>query len=91
MPKEGEDWGQSKIETVEISHRAKPLAWRLFWIEIGYLVLLLLLGYFTYKWPHFVLWDGLTDYPPVMHLQIVWFGTPSGITIAIYGIYETYT
>lgn len=82
------DEAQSKIETVEISHRAKPLAWRLFWIEIGYLVLLLLLGYLTYKWPHFVLWDGLMDDPIAMHLQTVWFGALGGVTIAIYGIYE---
>lgn len=78
------DEAQSRIETIEISHRAKPLAHRLLWIEFGYLVFLLLLGYFTYKWPRFVLWDGLIN----MHLQTVWFGALGGITIAIYGIYE---
>jgi hypothetical protein len=78
----------SKIETIEISHRAKPLAWRLLGIELGYLLLLLLLGYFTYKWPHFVLWDGLMEYPADMHLQSAWFGALGGIAIAIYGIYE---
>jgi RsiW-degrading membrane proteinase PrsW (M82 family) len=90
-PEESEkkyDEAQSKIETIEISHRAKPLAWRLLWIELSYLVLLLLLGYFTYKWPHFVLWDGLMDDPIAMHLQTVWFGALGGVTIAIYGIYE---
>lgn len=82
------DEAQSKIETIEISHRAKPLAWRLLWIEIGYLVLLLLLGYLTFKWPNFVLWDGLIKNPIILHLQTVWFGALGGITIAIYGIYE---
>ncbi|MEW6417522.1 MAG: hypothetical protein AB1480_05295 [Nitrospirota bacterium] len=57
------DEARSKIETIKISHRAKPLAWRFLWIEIGYLVLLLLLGYLTFKWPNFVLWDGLIKNP----------------------------
>jgi hypothetical protein len=74
----------SKAETVEISQGAVPLAWRLLKIEIGYLVLLLFLGYVTYKWPDFVLWEGLVEYP----LQTAWFGALGGITIAIYGIYE---
>ena len=78
------DEALSKIETVEISHRSKSLAWRLLWIEIGWLVLLLLLGYLTYKWPKAFLWDGLIN----MHLQTAWFGALGGITIAIYGIYE---
>lgn len=83
------DEALSKTETVEVSHRPKPLAWRLLGIEIGYLVLLLLIGYFTYKWPHFVLWDGfIGDYPIAMHLQTAWFGALGGITIAIYGIYQ---
>lgn len=77
-----------KLETIKISHESKPLALKLLLIEISYLVALLLLGYFTYKWPHFVLWDGLTDYPISMHLHTVWFGALGGITIAIYGIYE---
>lgn len=78
------DEALSKIETVEISHRSKPMAWRLFWIETGYLVILLLLAYLTYKWPKFIMWDGLVN----MHLQTAWFGALGGITIAIYGIYE---
>lgn len=77
-----------KIEAVEISQQAKPLARRLLWIEIGYLVILLLLGYFTCKWPNFVLWDGLMKDPIMLHLQTVWFGALGGVTIAIYGIYE---
>jgi hypothetical protein len=90
-PEESEekyDEALSKTETIEISKGATPLAWRLFWMEIGYLIFLLLLGYFTYKWPHFVLWAGLMDYPTAMHLQTAWFGALGGITIAIYGIYE---
>jgi len=79
---------KSKIETVEISHRAKPLTWKLFWIEMGYLVLLLFLGYLTNKWPNFTLWRELMTWPILMHLQTVWFGALGGITIAVYGIYE---
>jgi hypothetical protein len=77
-----------KIEAIEISQQTKPLARRLLWIEIGYLVILLLLGYFTCKWPNFVLWDGLMKDPIMLHLQTVWFGALGGVTIAIYGIYE---
>jgi hypothetical protein len=77
-----------KIEAVEISQQAKPLAWRLLLIEIGYLVILLLLGYFSCKWPHFVLCDGLMKDSIMLQLQTVWFGALGGITIAIYGIYE---
>ena len=73
-----------KIETVKRSHRAEPLVWRLFWIEIGYLAFLLLVGYLTYMHPTFVLWKGLVN----MHLQTVWFGALGGVTAAIYGIYE---
>jgi len=90
-PEESEknfDEALSKAETVEISHRAIPLAWKLLKLEMGYLVLLLLFGYLTYKWPHFVLWDGLMEYPADMHIQTAWFGALGGITIAIYGIYE---
>lgn len=86
-PEESEkkyDEALSKTETVEISHGAIPLAWKLLKLEIGYLVFLLLLGYVTYKWPDFVLWKGLVEYP----LQTAWFGALGGITIAIYGIYE---
>ena len=86
-PEESEkkfDEALSKTETVEISHGALPLAWKLLKLEIGYLVLLLLLGYLTYKWPDFVLWEDLVEYP----LQTAWFGALGGITIAIYGIYE---
>ena len=86
-PEEAEkkyDEALSKTETVEINQGAIPLARKLLKLEIGYLVLLLLLGYITYKWPDFVLWKGLVEYP----LQTAWFGALGGITIAIYGIYE---
>ena len=79
---------RGKIETMEISHKAEPLAWKLFGVEIGYLVFLLLLAYLMFKWPTFSLWDGLQYDPLAMHLKTVWFGMLGGITIAIYGIYE---
>jgi hypothetical protein len=79
---------KSKVETVEISHRAKPLALKLFRIELCYLLLLLLVAYLTNKWPQYTLWRELMTGPIAMHLQTVWFGALGGISIAIYGIYE---
>jgi tetratricopeptide (TPR) repeat protein len=72
-----------KIEE-EISLRIEPLAWRLLWLEFGYLFILLLLGYLTYKWPDWGPWKGLIN----LHLQTAWFGALGGITAAIYGIYS---
>lgn len=73
-----------KIEKANISLLAKPLIWKLFWIEIVYLCLLLLIGYFTYRLPDFFLWKGLIN----LHSQTAWFGALGGITIAFYGIYN---
>lgn len=76
---------RKKIEDAVISNESGALAWKLLKLEIIYLVVLLILAYLTYKWPAFVLWDGLTGN---MHLQTAWFGALGGVTIAIYGIFE---
>jgi hypothetical protein len=74
---------KDKISTA-ISTRAEPLAGKLLWIELGYLFVLLLLGYITLKWPDCGVWKGLIN----QSLQTAWFGALGGITIAIYGIYS---
>ncbi|MGA3085581.1 MAG: hypothetical protein ABSE95_12435 [Thermodesulfobacteriota bacterium] len=73
----------NKIAQV-ISTKSEPLAWKLFWIELGYLFILLFLGYLTYKWPDYGLWKDLIN----QSLQTAWFGALGGTTIAIYGIYS---
>lgn len=75
---------RGKVEKAEISLQSDPLAWKLLWVEFGYLFFLLLLGYLTYKWPDFSLWKGLIT----LDFQTVWFGALGGVTIAIFGIYN---
>jgi hypothetical protein len=64
--------------------RVNLLARKLLWVELSYLFFLLLIGYLTYKWPYFSLWDGLIT----LQLQVVWFGALGGVTVSIYGIYS---
>lgn len=66
-----------------INSKVNPLAWKLFYMEIGYLVILLILGFITCRWTDFIFCYGDIE----MHLQAVWFGTLGGVTIAIYGLY----
>lgn len=73
-----------KIEKAEVSTQGEPLAKRLLWVEITYLILLLLIGFTTYKWPSFWLWNDLIN----LHTQTAWFGALGGVTIALYGIYN---
>lgn len=75
---------KKKLEEAIISNESTSLAWKLLRLEIGYLIILLFIAYFTYKWPEFILWDGLIN----MHLQTAWFGALGGVTISIYGIFE---
>ena len=37
----------AEVDKAEASFRAEPLAWQLFWVELLYLILILLLGYLT--------------------------------------------
>jgi hypothetical protein len=62
-----------------ISVRSEPMAWRLLGIELVYLLVLLVIGYFTYTGS----WKNIVN----QSLQTAWFGALGGITIAIYGIY----
>jgi len=46
------------VERAEASIRAEPLARKLLSIELAYLLLLLIVGYLTHKWPAYWLWAG---------------------------------
>ena len=72
------------LDKAVLSALAEPLANRLFLCEVFYLGILLLLGYLTFRWPHFVLWDGMIN----LHTQTAWFGALGGVTIALYGVYS---
>jgi len=73
-----------ELDKVEASLRAEPLAWQLFWIELLYLVLILLLGYLTIRHPNYRLWAGLIG----LNARAAWFGALGGVTIGLYGIYS---
>jgi hypothetical protein len=75
---------EAKVLKAEASHNAEPLAWNLLWVELGYLALILLLGYLTFKLPDFWLWKGLVT----LSAKTVWFGALGGVTVALYGIYS---
>jgi hypothetical protein len=72
------------LETAETSIRSLPAAWKLLWIEFGYLVALLVSGYLIHKYPGNPLWKDFVT----LSLKTVWFGALGGTTIAIYGIYN---
>ncbi len=72
------------MEKAAVSVHEEPLANKLFVCEVAYMGILLLVGYVTYKWPHFFLWDGLIN----LHTQTAWFGALGGVTIALYGVYS---
>jgi len=71
------------VSRVETSAHAEPLAWKLLWIETGYLALILALGYFVKRYPDFWLWAGLVG----LYAKAAWFGSLGGVTIGIYGLY----
>jgi len=62
----------------------RPLANNLLRIELLYLIVWLLIAYFTYKFPDWWLWKGIISEGAVA----VWYGVLGGITIAIFGIYN---
>ena len=72
------------VERAEASIKAEPMAWRLFWVELAYLLLILLAGYLTHKWPDYWLWTGLVT----LHSGAAWFGALGGIAVGFYGLYS---
>jgi len=75
---------ETKVLKAEASHKAEPLAWNLFWIELAYLAFLLLLGYGVHKKPEFWLWSGLVT----LGAKTAWYGALGGIAVGLYGIYS---
>jgi len=73
-----------KVIKAEASHSAEPLAWRLLWVEFGYLAAILFLGYVTFKFPDVRLWKGLVT----LSAKTAWFGALGGVAVALYGIYS---
>lgn len=71
-------------DRAEASVRAEPLAWKLLWLEAGYLLVILVLGYLAVRYPNYWLWSGLIG----LNAKAAWFGTIGGVTIGIYGIYS---
>ncbi len=85
-----EAWGvcreaQVKLEIAELSKENEPLAWKLLWLELGYLAVLLLLGYLVYRYPDFVLWK---NFAKSLNIQTAWFGALGGVTIGLFGVYS---
>jgi hypothetical protein len=72
------------VDKAEANFHAEPLAWQLFWVELLYLVLILLLGYLTIRYPNYWLWAGLIG----LNARAAWFGALGGVTIGLYGIYS---
>lgn len=71
------------VERAEASIQAEPLAWKLLWIELAYLLLLLFIGYLTHEWPAYWLWAGFLG----LHSATAWFGALGGVAIGLYGLY----
>jgi hypothetical protein len=74
---------ETMILKAEASYKAEPMAWRLLWIELAYLVFILLLGYVVHMFPGFWLWAGLVN----LSSGTAWFGALGGVAVALYGIY----
>ena len=72
------------LDRAEASVRAEPLARRLLWVEVFYLLVILALGYITKRWPGYGLWAGLIG----INAKAAWFGAVGGVTIGIYGVYS---
>ncbi|HET6177245.1 MAG TPA: hypothetical protein VFE61_09950 [Candidatus Sulfotelmatobacter sp.] len=73
----------SAVCRAEASSQAEPMAWMLLWVELAYLVAILVLGYLVQRYPDFWLWAGLVG----LYAKAAWFGSVGGVTIGIYGLY----
>ncbi|MGB9467496.1 MAG: hypothetical protein WBR10_20475 [Candidatus Acidiferrum sp.] len=71
------------MERAEASIQAEPLAWNLFWLDLAYLVALLIIGYVTYEWRTYWLWEKFIT----LHAATAWFGALGGVTIGLFGLY----
>jgi hypothetical protein len=71
------------VEQAVASNRAEPLAWKLFWLELIYLIVLMLIGYLTYQRPSYWLWSKFVT----VQAGTAWFGALGGVTIGLFGLY----
>lgn len=72
------------IEQATASNKAAPHVWELFWLELGYLLLLLAGGYAAHLLSAFQSLAVTTKDP----LQAAWFGALGGVTIGLFGLYS---
>jgi hypothetical protein len=73
-----------QLQKAESSIAAEPLANRLLALEVGYLLLLLLVGYVTHEWPTYWLWVKFLS----LHAGAAWFGALGGVAIGLFGLYS---
>lgn len=73
-----------KVLKAQASRKAEKIAWSLFWTELVYLAVLLLIGYAVHKSPDFWLWSGLIG----LGAKTAWYGALGGIAVGLYGIYS---
>jgi hypothetical protein len=72
------------IERADASNHARPQVWRLFWLEICYLAILLFVGYLSRVLPSSWTWaTPIKDF-----IQAAWFGALGGVTIGLFGLYS---
>ena len=77
---------KATLDRADMSIRSEPLIYRLFALELGYLALILLIGYLAYKWPgpSFWMWSGLVN----IQSGAAWYGAIGGATVGLYGLYS---
>lgn len=66
------------------STNSEGLAIKLLWVQLGYLIALLCVGYLAHVNPSYWLWEGLVG---GLSSATAWFGSLGGVTIAIFGLY----
>lgn len=71
------------VDRALTSDKNFSLARRLLVVEVGYLLVIIALGYLVERYPDYSLWKDLVGY----NAKAAWFGALGGITIGIYGIY----
>jgi hypothetical protein len=71
------------VEQAEASNRAEPLVWKLFRVELAYLIAVMSIGYLTYEWPNYWLWSKFIT----VQAGTAWFGALGGVTIGLFGLY----
>lgn len=82
------------LEQAEGSAKALSLAWRLLYIQFGYLFVLLALGFLAHKLPWlwilkgFITWQVGEAWFISWQAGTAWFGALGGVTIGIFGVFS---